>query len=417
MKPAAFLAISGVIAVAGCELERSEGLGEGELHMVVVDDDGDAVEGALVSVLATGVGAISDADGAAVVAGLGAGDYAFRVSVDDDGDGVADRAAVRGDATVRVGEVRGLARLTAFELESPVTLAATGSVSGSVTGCADGEVCRVVAFRRIQLGTAFSTAIREVALPVEGQSGVQADGTWRIEGLAPGEVQLLALAATASTSVEPRQQLIAASQPSRFGVGVADVGDSGVALSVDDAVPAGVEATIEVAGTDAVGLAGDAFVNAPSDIVGLEGGGDVGAIAEDARDVVVTVPVSVFDVAVQLEGVQGDLRAAAAIPNIGRLLPINPILTPCAKKLPSDDDAACTVYCDADSDGLLDADPAEEDADGDGVADVDEVGCVGVNVGTDADGDCLCDVVDPFPGCSSNDPADCTRAIPVVCGE
>lgn len=417
MNRAAALAVFGVTVVAGCELERSEGLGDGQIHMVVVDDAGDPVAGALVSVIGNTVGALSGDDGAAVVKTiLSAGDYAYRVTIDDNGDGVADRAAVGGDATVRVGEVRGLDRLTAFILDHDVVLETAGSVSGTVAGCDDGELCRVVAFRRIELGSALS-ATREVALPIEGQSGVQSDGSWRIEGLAPGEVELVALAAPVSTSVEPRQQLIAASQPVRFGRATADVGSSAIGISVDTAVPESVSATIELAGADAVGQSGRAFINAPSDSFLLDGGGDIAAIADDSRAVQIDVPVSVFDIAAQLEGFQGDLRAVVGVPDIGLLLPTNPVLKGCDAKLPDDNDPAGTVYCDADGDGLLDADPAEDDADGDGIADADEVGCVGINVGTDADGDCLCDLIDPFPGCSSNDPADCTRAVPVTCGE
>src|SRR5690606_18426425 len=143
---------------------------------------------------------------------------------------------VGGGATVRVGKVRGLDRLTAFVLDQPVTLEATGSVAGTVSGCDDGELCRVVAFRKIQLGSALSST-REVALPIEGQSGVAADGSWRIDGLTVGDVELVALAATASASVEPAQQLIAASQPSRFGRASVSVGETNIPIDVDTAVP------------------------------------------------------------------------------------------------------------------------------------------------------------------------------------
>jgi hypothetical protein len=405
------------LVFSGCELERSEGLGEGEIHMVVTDEGGDGVVGALVSVLGTGVGAISAEGGVAVVKNLHAGDFALRVSVDEDGDGVADLAAYRGDATIRVGKVRGLDRLTAFQLESPVVLAPTGSVSGTVAGCEDGEICRVVAYRHLNIGTVFST-VREVALPIEGQSGVQTDGTWRIDGLAVGEVSLVAFAATASASVEPRQQLIAASNPSRFGTATADVGSVDVAINVDTDVAASVEAIIEVAGdaADVDGKSGSAFVTVPSDITDLGAGlgGTIDGVSADARTFAVNVPVTVFDITVQLDGFSGVGSAFAATPNIGVLLPVN-VARACALKLPEDDDPEETVYCDADNDGLLDADPAELDADGDGIPDADEVGCVGINVGTDADGDCLCDLVDPFPNCSSNDPADCVRAIDVDC--
>lgn len=356
----------------GCfDLERANGFGEGEIRVAVVDGAGSPVVGARVAIEGAHQAALTDDTGLAVVGDLVVGDYAVRVSVDDDADGVTDAGAVRGEASIRLAPLRGVERLTTYELPT-TTVVATDSVSGTVTGCAAGELCRVVAFRHITLGTAGGRS-REVALPIEGSAGVGTDGTWRIDGLLPGTVTVVATAYTKSVATQPLQQMIAASRPLRFAVVDVDVGAGAVDLVVDTEVPPdGVTATLEVAAApdDLERLEGDVDYLVPGSGTDVSPGlrGAFAGLSVATPTVEIDIPVSVFDMSAQADGVVGQVAAVAGVPGIGALLPI-------VLGLPAVDDTACI----------------------------------------DADEDCLCDLVDPFPGCASNDPVECTPAAPIVC--
>jgi len=352
------------------DLERASGFGEGEIRLAVVDATGAPVVGARVAIEGARQAAVTNDAGLAVVGGLVVGDYAVRVLVDDDGDGIPEAGAVRGEASIRLAPLRGVERLTTFELPT-TTLVATGSVAGTVTGCGVGEICRVVAFRHITLGTAGGRS-REVALPIEGNAGVDVDGSWRIDGLLPGTVTVVATAYTKSVATQPLQQLIAASRPLRFAVSDVEVGANGVALVVDTDVPASVTATLEVAAgpDDLERLQGDVDYLVPGTGTDVSPGlrGAFAGLSVAVPTVEIDIPVSVFDLSAQADGVVGQLAAVAGVPGIGTLLPV-----------------------------VL------------GLPAVDDTGCV------DVDEDCLCDIVDPFPGCASNDPVECTPAAPIVC--
>ena len=358
-----------LLSSACLDLERADSFREGEVRVTVVDGNGAPVAGARVSIEGTNLGSETNDVGLGVVSGLVVGDYAVRVSVDEDGDGIAEAGAVRGEASIRRAPLRGIERLTAFELPT-TAVAATGGIGGVVTNCADDEICRVVAFRHMTLGMVGGRT-RDVALPVEGSAGVGADGTWRIDGLVPGTVTLLALASTRATALQPLQQLIAASRPTRFAVVDADVGRTNVAIAVDTEVPAGgVTATLEVAADDlerAQGSVGFLVPGTLTDVSPALVGAFAGLTAEQPT-AELQVPVSVFDMNADTGSVGGQLGLMAGVPGIGALLPL-------VLGLPAADDAACT----------------------------------------DIDADCLCDRLDPFPGCTSNDPTDCQPAAPVTC--
>ena len=365
-------ALGGAVALlpACFDLERTNGFGEGEIRVAVVDGEGSPVAGARVAIEGARQAALTDDTGLAVVGGLVVGDYAIRVAVDADADGVPEAGAVRGEASIRLAPLRRVERLTTFELPT-TTVVATDSVSGTVTGCGAGELCRVVAFRHITLGTAGGRS-REVALPIEGTAGVSTDGSWRIDGLLPGTVTVLATAYTKSVATQPLQQMIAASRPLRFAVVDVDVGADAIALAVDTDVPDSVTATLEVAAAPdkLERLQGDVDYLVPGSGTEVSPGlrGAFGGLSVATPTVEIDIPVSVFDLSAQADGVVGQVAAMAGVPGIGALLPI-------VLGLPAVDDTACV----------------------------------------DADEDCLCDLVDPFPGCASNDPAECTPAAPIVC--
>jgi len=389
-------------SAVGCQvLERTEGFGEGELRVTVVDDAGAPVAGASVAVVGTPRLGITDADGLATIRGLLQGDHALHIGVDDDGDGVFDRAAVRGDVgAIRLAEIRGLARRTTF-VTGPIAVAPTGAIAGTVADVADGELARVVAVRTVGLGTGSA---RDVQLPVEASSGVDVDGTFRLRGLAPGEVTLVAFVWPKPASTEPAQQLNAASRPARFAAVAVEVGRDDVAVGGLAAVPALVPVTLELAGTIADARNdGEAIYTVPQggpDVAVNVVGGFAGLTAASPT-ATVDAPVALFDLTVQVAGVAGVVPLVVGLPEVA-LLPVPIGLDPAC---PDDD-------CDAD--GVVDDD--DDDGDGDGVVDaLEPTACRVPGAGADRDADCLCDAADPFPDCASNDPVDCVPAAPIDC--
>lgn len=385
---------------AGCQvLDRTDGFGEGELRVTVVDAAGAPVAGARVAVVGSPRLATSDDAGLAVIRDLVPGDHALHIGVDDDDDGVFDRAAVRGDVgTIRLAEVRGLPRRTSF-VTGPIAVAATGEIRGTVADVADGELARVVAVRTLTLGTDDA---REVQLPVEASSGVDVDGTFRLRGLAPGEVTLVAFVWPTPVATQPLQQLIAASRPTRFATRAVVVGSADVVVDALAAVPALASTTLELAGEIA-----DARNDGEATFTVPLGGPDVavnvvGAFAgltAASPTVTIEAPVSVFDLTVQLDGVAGSVGLVVGLPDVA-WLPVPVGLDPAC---PGDD---------CDGDGVDD----DSDDDGDGVDDaLEPTACRVPGLGADRDGDCLCDAVDPQPDCASNDPVECTPAAPIVC--
>jgi hypothetical protein len=400
-------------SAAGCQpLDRTDGVGEGEVRVTVVDEAGAPVAGARVAIVGSPRVATSDEEGLAALRGLVPGDYALHVGVDDNDDGVFDRAAVRGDVgRIRVVDVAGRLRRTSF-LTGPVAVAATGEIRGTVD-VDDGELARVVAVRTVALGTDDA---REVQLPVEASSGVDVDGGFRLRGLAPGEVTLVAFAWPKPTSTQPLQQLIAASRPTRFARQTVTVGSGDVVVAALAAVPVSSAMVLELAGelADARNDGEATFTvpqGGPDVAVGLVGAID-GLTAASPR-LTIDAPVAVFDLTVQLDGVVGGVPLVVGLPEAA-WLPVPLGLDP--QCLGRERDAPDPEDCgdDVDGDGVLDDD--DTDNDGDGVEDaLEPTACRVPGLGADRDGDCLCDAADPFPDCASNDPIDCTPAAPLVC--
>ena len=409
-----------VVAVAvaawssGCfELQRLDGLRDGDIRVEVKDDAGDPVVGAAVFAVGTSRVGISNTDGIATVGPMPFGDYAIRVEVVGD-DGVVDAggygAAV---STIDALSTSSIARLTSFD-QGPIVVATTGSVSGTVTGCAATSLCRVVAFR----------TVAGVTLPAEGTGIVDNDdGSFTIAGLVPGDVQLAAFAWERPLSTEPLQQLIAATRPTHFGTGRATVGDSGVALDVDSVAPASASAGIavrdpELADSDRAQVTGTANYLVPTTTTFATVAGVGGTVPGDEVD----IPVGVFDLTVQLDGRGGRLDGLVGVPGLdapyvpvtigGFDCVVDGAVVDCNGDGSSDYASAADV--DLDNDGEVDS--SDPDVDGDGIADANEpTACRVAGRGGDRDADCLCDAVDPLPDCQSNDPVACAAAIAPTC--
>lgn len=394
------LGLLAIAAAAGCQpLERTDGFGDGELRVTVVDDAGAAVVGARVALVGTTRLATTDSAGFAVLRDLVPSDYALHIGVDDDDDGVFDRAAIRGDVgTIRVAAQAGQQRRTTF-VTGPIAVASTGTIRGSVAGLVDGELARVVAVRTLALGT---DSVREVQLPVEASSGVDVDGTFALPGLASGEVTLVAFTWPRPTSTQPLQQLIAASRPTRFATRSVAVGGADVVIDGLVDVPAAASVTLELAGALADARnEGNAIytvpLGGPDVAVGVVGG--FAGLTAAAPTAVIDAPVSVFDLTVDVDGVASLVPLVVGFPDAA-WLPVPVGLDPAC---PGDD-------CDGDDDD------ADTDDDGDGVDDaLEPTACRVPGAGADRDGDCLCDAADPFPDCAANDPVDCTPAAPIAC--
>jgi hypothetical protein len=405
-----------VAVVVGCRpLERTTELGAGEVRVSVVDDQEMPVEGAIVTVPGSPRMAVSDADGLAVVRGLVAGNYALRIGIDDDGDGRDDRAAVRAAdvAMVRLAELGGAGRLSSV-ITAPIELAPTGSIGGTVPGLLPSELARVVVVRRVTLGA--DERAPAVQLPVEGSAGVDVDGSFLIEGLAAGEVTLVALTWSPSSSPEPLQQLIAASRPSRFAVKTVDVGNLDVVVAELAPSPASVPLTVELGGDlSPVRNAGSVTYDVPQGNVAVSAAlvGTIEGLASSSPRAAVEAPLSVFALIVDI-GAVGVAEPVVGLPDVA-LLPVPVGLDPaCGPREGAELGAIDGCGGDLDGDGVLDDD--DDDDDGDGVNDnLEPTVCRTIGRGADRDGDCLCDAVDPFADCTSNDPVDCEPLAPLTC--
>ena len=134
----------------------------------------------------------------------------------------------------------------------------------------------------------------------------------------------------------------------------------------------------------------------------------VGGAAIDGAVANVVVPVAVFTVSAAIDS-DGEFGVVSVVG-----VPDMPAIT---FELANLKERACrklngdVIDCD------LDGDTADLDDDGDGQDDADEPACARLGAGTDLDRDCLCDPVDPFPDCASNDPLDCTVVALPDCGQ
>ncbi len=422
-----FVVAAATLLLSSCfELERSRGLGEGSVRFVVRDSAGAPVPGAVVSVDASRRMATSDDNGVVVVGGLLAGDYLLRVGVDDDGDGGFDRSAIASASLAVVPVDTGVftadeVRLTSVEL-GDVELVAAGSLTGSVSGCGD-VLCRVIVFREVAIGSSG----RVVTGVVEAAAGVDGQGGWSLTDVGKGPIKVAAFAWPTPAETDPLQQMIAANRTiSAVAVVDVDVGSGAVAevALVLAPAPPSVATTLDVVGDVTVfeRSGGQAFFLVPqSEDLDVDAS-RVGTLSAPQSQV--EAPLGVFDVRVQIDGAVGGLLLhAAGVPGVATIGPVLigglvdaerlALVTTCSQVDERDD-------CDGDGVAGDDCDTADvegdADDDGDGQPDCEEApACRGPGLGTDLDGDCLCEPADPVPGCASNNRVDCNLLTPLEC--
>jgi hypothetical protein len=405
------------VTVAGSssclELDRVDDLRPGDVRLVV-ERDGRAVGGAVVQTLNTRVTA-TDRNGEAQLQALPVGQWPVFITLDDDGDGVADAAAIDGRPAVVDGGTALTADFTGFDLGT-VELSPTGTLSGTAPSCAPDELCRVVVLREVVDGEGNA-----ITLPIEASTGVGTDGAWRFDGLAAGSVTVVGFAWPRSAQLP----LVAATRPTRFGVVNVDVGASDVVVDITSAA-APTPTTLSFRGAvDALERATgelNFFVPTAATQATVDGAASpVTSLSGDAPSTTTSVPAGLVDVRAQLDVGVGALFNVVLVPDAAPLVAMaigTSICSAVDRGVDCNGDGVSDVVeldgagdvdlgdVDLDNNGVPDV--ADTDLDHDGVADATEpAACRVIGLGADRDADCLCDLVDPFPDCFGNDPAAC----------
>lgn len=433
-------------AFAGCVFptDRTDGLGDGEIHARALRADGQPASAALVSLPGSSRVTAAAEDGTFVLMGLVSGRWLVRVIEDENGDGAADRAAYVPVDLTRAPVPKNLSdgcagaavNVVTSVLLGDVTLEDTGAISGTVRldGGALGadERARVVIWREVE----------GYATPIEASAGVDLNGDYRIDGVLPGIVHVAAFVFDAlqgpfkpklftvdDVKVSAGETLFAAllaGEPALLQGGDARLAGTQIEMQWTLPDPAAVDIvqasfTTPSAGADL----------RPPDTNGF-------SVTASARAIIVDPPVGVVEILLTsaTEGAaDGLLRGAVIVPAGAVQGPVElPLLSdPCAVDsardcdrddipglpLPDSDTDPAWVACAAACAGAFGADSARAlcgdidcDDDGDGQPDVTEPArCLGPGVGTDLDADGLCEPAeDPFPFCAAPNLAGCPAA-------
>lgn len=402
----------------GCSfpLERTAGLSDGEIRFAPRRADGSLAEGAVAAV--TGSARVTALradrrgdDDAFVLAGLVPGRFIVRVSEDEDGDGVAERGAFVQAALAEAPVKKNLSDgctgtpppVVTSVILGDVPLADTGAVDvtfqilesagGAPRGLLDGEAARVVLWRDLG-GTATA---------LEGSAPAAADGSATLAGVIPGTVRVAVF--VFNTAEGP-------GKPTFFGGGQVDV-TAGASAALDlladeparvDAggtlrqrtTPVQLEAQWSVADAPEVGVVQASFTvpHGGADIVPPVALG--ARLDEDNRALVVDAPIGVVDLLLtsETEGVSdGALLGVVVVPAAdGASAVLAPVELPVLADFCVVPGGAAGAR-DCDHDGVLADDDDDDDADGQADADEPE-GCLGPGLGTDRDGDELCEPIE-----------------------
>jgi hypothetical protein len=461
---------------AGCVLptDRTEGLGDGEIHGRAVRSDGKPASAALIALQGSSRVTTADADGAFAFLGLVPGRWLVRVTEDDDGDGAVERGAYVPVDLLRAAVPKNLtdgcagapANVVTSVLLGDVALEDTGSIIGTVTLDVDDpgslgadERARVVVWRDVN----------GYATQLEASGGVDINGDYRIDGVIVGRVQVAAFVfdavqgavrpkifAVDDVDVSAGEALIdlRAGEGANIEGGACAVDDDclGVSACVDTTCvgPRLAATQIELHWTLPEPAAVDisqVLFTAPNGAPDLrDPDGEAFTLTESARAKVVDAPIGVVEILFTsaTEGAtDGLLRGAVIVPEGFVQGPVElPVLadacvddngTPddpgddardCdgdgARGLPppTGTDDAAWVACGACADAFGVAGAGARcgdfdcDDDGDGQPDVTEPArCLGPAIGTDLDADDLCEPAeDPFPLCAADDLAGCPAA-------
>lgn len=449
-----------LLALFACDFDtsRTDNLRDGEIHARAVRTDGEPATNAIVSVQGTDrvTQSHSDGGGGLLLDELLPGRWVLRISEDDDGDGAADRGAYVPVVLERAGVTKNLTdgcsgappNVTTSMLLGDVELADTGALIGSVSLDNDGggglgadERARVVVFREID----------GYATQVEASAGVTPAGTFRIDGLVPGSVHVVAYVYDASAG---------ANDAKLFGlVENVDVVGGGEALAD---VVASQEALLEGGGPRIASVQIEAQWDQPEpaavDISQIAftapGGASIGGapiivdgvtLQQDERAFVLDPPIGVVEILLTsaTQGAADGLLRGVAIVQRDSPITLGPVELPilldrcvdsrgtlddtsddvrdCDRDgrpglaFPSGADDPLWIACAAECEGALGRDSAgatckvddvdfDCDDDADGQPDVTEPArCVGPGVGTDLDSDDACEPYeDPFPYCDGD---------------
>ncbi len=376
----------------------------------------------------------ADKDGAFSVAGLPEGGWVLRMGFDEEGDGINEATALRavllspyvgGDGATTLGTV----------LLGDVPLDPTAVLDGRIVDDAGAPVpgCKVAVWRAIEdLDPDQAFAPGDVSLPaadlgVEASTGSDDEGKFRLAGVTKGTVLVGAFCSDGRVSLPKRQAVRGGDNKNDFGDLVLVEGTRRTVQIRLVPAPGGddeVRVDFVTTGGDRI-VVGDVFESTTRPagaVIGLE------------------APTGVWDVHVTVlqdgtETLHGLLQSQAVAAGAEVLewgaVPLAD-LDPCVDQEDRDGDgveglppfdldptswSACAAECIADigtgaATAVCEAlgRPIDCDDDGDGQADVTEPACLGTCRGSDFDGDQLCEPVDPFPRCASNDPDDAACA-------
>ncbi len=424
--------LSCALLASGCFIyDRGKDLEPGQIQgRAVFSEGGELVAAKFARVLPEGAGLVRRANeaGAFDVKGLGAGSYVLRLTSDKDGDGVAERGALRA-VSLTPYDKDGVTTLP-WLLLGDVELAGTGKVTGRVVDGDDPARPPVAGAKVLLLRDASSVptlldaTAPDAELGAEATTATDSDGVFRIEGLVAGPLKVVAFSGGQSPKVSA-PELIEVVADEETAVGDVEIktpaGTRKVKVGVGFDGPAALVSVFsDGAGADPDLQTPDARSTggAPADLDLAFGVWDVRGLDDEG-------------------GRQGVLLSQVAYPGADDELDWGLMLVregdPCGQPHgavrfdidgdgvrgfpnPADDEQPwrrCAETC-ATAFGTQAGSPTCEsnetlfdcDDDGDLQPDVTEpYPCVGLCGSTDLDGDGICDAADPLPHCAGDDPA------------
>lgn len=416
----ALLLISVCVAGAACSYDYARNVKEGEVRIDhVLAPDGSAAAGAFASIIGTERIAAVTRGGALSFLALPLLTAPLVITLDGDGDGIAEAASVVPLAlhledvkkNLTDGWLTQTQRVVVGSLLGTVTLEPTRSIRGTVTqnGAAlpVDRLVQVVAYSVVDVADGVS-----VQMPLQASTAARADGSFVLRGLLARPQHVVALVRSDGAPAD----LFAL----RVVEGTLDATD--ISLDATTALVGTVTAQLTLFGaTERESLTEVDYVEPGTDVVTIETRGE---------------PIATHT----LSPPRG-LRALQALTDTGKggLLPtmafvednvdlafveIAAVADPCAVGDVRDCDrdgiaglpiftanepafAACTSCAGlrgaALDDAVCDGSQLDCDDDSDGVADVDETACLGATRGVDTDGDGMCEPgADVFPRCALN---------------
>lgn len=399
-------AVLAALTTTGCfyTLDRNQDAPPGSITGRAVDADGNPIPFAKVALVGNGITLRANDVGVFRTAALRAGSWTLRVTEDVDSDGLIDRGAVvQTTITEQVHPGEADPRLVSVAL-GDVRLLGVGQVAGTVE--LDGTLergARVVVERVVGEGQAAAAVGVEASVTAE-------DGTFVVRHLLPGTVRLAATSTIDGADfVSPARTVeVDSAADVRLALEPAE-GVRSVRINTAPTPATGDAVVVTLTGLQSqetfAGLTLDAPIGGAWNVV-VENesaslrGVLLGQIVPPGEGTLVWGPVGLSRDDEQC-AVIGELRdcdrdSFPGLPQLQRqldgTLPPDELTiwqacgSQCAVAGAESCDAAGTTYdCDDDGDGQPDVTEPPE--------------CYGIHLGTDLDGDGICDPLDPHPGC------------------